>query len=393
MTMRKFVPAVAGLAVSACLVLALTASAGATQAATLTALHAFSGGDGAFPAAGVIRDTQGKLYGTTELGGAGGYGTAFKIDTGGNETTLYNFCGEANCTDGASPVAALLLDTKGNLFGTTYAGGTDTNCGSGNGCGTVFELAPDGTLTTRHSFDGADGTFTYARIARSGRNLYGTVFEGAAGYGAVFGLTLKGVETELYEFQGGADGAYPKAGVIRDTQGNLYGETYGGGISGHGTLFEISAGGNETALYSFQGGTDGVKPSGGLIRDASGNFYGTTEQGGASGMGTVFMVTPGGTETVLHSFAGGSDGASPRAGVIRKGGKLYGTTYKGGASNDGTVFEIRLKGSAETVLYTFSGSDGQNPDCALVMDTSGNLYGTTFGGGASNDGTVFKLTP
>jgi uncharacterized repeat protein (TIGR03803 family) len=158
-------------------------------------------------------------------------------------------------------------------------------------------------------------------------------------------------------------------------------------------VFEIPAGGSETVLYSFQGGTDGVKPSGGLIRDASGNFYGTTEQGGASGMGTVFGVTPDGTETVLHSFAGGSDGASPRAGVVRKGGKLYGTTYKGGASNDGTVFEITLKGSAETVLYAFTGSDGQNPDCALVLDTSGNLYGTTFGGGASNYGTVFKLTP
>ncbi|HWY14473.1 MAG TPA: choice-of-anchor tandem repeat GloVer-containing protein [Rhizomicrobium sp.] len=393
MTMRKIVPAVAGLAVSACLALSLMASAGGAQAASLTTLYAFSGSDGAYPAAGVIRDAQGNLYGTTELGGAGGYGTTFKVDTGGNETTLYNFCSEANCADGASPVASLLLDGKGNLSGTTYAGGAYPNCGSGNGCGTVFELAPGGTLTTRHSFEGTDGTFTYARPVKSGRNLYGTVFEGVAGYGAVFGLTLKGVETELYEFQGGADGAYPKAGVIRDKQGNLYGETYGGGTSGHGTLFEIQAGGSETVLYSFAGGTDGVKPSGGLIRDASGNFYGTTEQGGASGMGTVFEVTPGGTETLLHSFAGGSDGASPRAGVVRKGGRLYGTTYKGGTSNDGTVFEIRLKGSAETVLYAFSGSDGQNPDCALVLDTSGNLYGTTFGGGASNDGTVFKLTP
>jgi uncharacterized repeat protein (TIGR03803 family) len=391
MTMRKIVPAVAGLAVSACLVFALIASAGA-QAATLTALHAFSGGDGAFPAAGVIRDSQGNLYGTTELGGAGGYGTAFKVDAGGNETTLYNFCTETNCTDGASPAAGLLRNKKGNLTGTTYAGGTDTSCGSGNGCGTVFELRPNGTLSTLHSFDGADGTFTYARLARNGSNLYGTVFEGVAGYGAVFGLTLNGVETELYEFLGGADGAYPKAGVIRDTQGNLYGETYGGG-TGSGTVFEIPAGGSEKVLYSFAGGTDGAKPSGGLIRDASGNLYGTTEQGGASGMGTVFMVAPGGTETLLHSFAGGSDGASPRAGVIRKGGKLYGTTYKGGASNDGTVFEFTLKKSAETMLYAFSGSDGQNPECALVLDTSGNLYGTTFGGGASNDGTVFKLTP
>jgi uncharacterized repeat protein (TIGR03803 family) len=110
-------------------------------------------------------------------------------------------------------------------------------------------------------------------------------------------------------------------------------------------------------------------------------------------MGTVFMVTPGGTETLLHSFAGGSDGASPFGGVVRKGGKLYGTTYAGGASNDGTVFEIALKGSAETVLYAFSGGDGQEPDCALVLDKSGNLYGTTFRGGASNAGTVFELTP
>jgi len=380
--------------VAACLTLALVASVADAHAATLTTLHPFSGGDGAYPAAGVIRDAQGDLYGTTELGGAGNYGTAFKLDAGGNESTLYNFCSEANCTDGASPSATLVRDGKGDLYGTTYAGGSDTNCGSGNGCGTVFEFAPDGTLTTLHSFDGTDGTFTYARLAKNGSSLYGTVFEGAAGYGAVFALTRKGVETELYEFQGGADGAYPKAGVIRDNQGNLYGETYGGGSGGaSGTVFEILAGGSEKVLYSFQGGADGVKPSGGLVRDANGNLYGTTEQGGASGMGTVFMVTPGGTETLLHSFSGGSDGASPRAGVLLRGRKLYGTTYEGGASNEGTVFEIALKNSTETVLYQFSGSDGKEPDCALVTDTSGNLYGTTFRGGASNDGTVFKLIP
>jgi uncharacterized repeat protein (TIGR03803 family) len=388
-----FSTTVSAMSARSCLALALMLSAGVAQGATLTPIHVFSGGDGAFPAAALLRDTRGDLYGTTKLGGTGGYGTVFKIDSTDTETTLYNFCTETNCTDGASPLAGLLRNGKGTVFGTTYAGGTDTSCGSGNGCGTVFALAPSGTLTTLHSFDGTDGTFTVARLARNGNDFYGTVYEGAASYGAVFELTLKGAETELYEFQGGADGAYPKAGVIRDKQGNLYGETYGGGASGVGTVFEIPAGGSETVLYSFQGGTDGVKPSGGLIRDASGNLYGTTEQGGASGLGTVFMVTPGGTETLLHSFAGGSDGASPFAGVIRKGSKLYGTTYGGGASNDGTVFEIALKGSVETVLYAFSGSDGQEPDGALVLDTSGNLYGTTFRGGASNDGTVFELTP
>jgi uncharacterized repeat protein (TIGR03803 family) len=374
-----------------CAALALMCSG--AQAATLTTLHAFSGGDGAYPAAGVIRDAQGNLYGTTILGGAGSYGTAFRLDAGGTETTLYNFCSEANCIDGASPTAGLLPDKKGDLFGTTYAGGADTDCGSGNGCGTLFELGSGGALMTLHSFDGTDGTFTYARPVEHRSNLYGTVFEGAAGYGAVFALTTKGVETELYEFQGGADGAYPKAGVIQDRQGNLYGETYGGGASGGGTVFEIPAGGSETVLYSFQGGSGGLKPSGGLVRDSLGDLYGTTEQGGALGLGTLFKVAPDGTMTLLHSFEGGSYGASPRAGVFLKGGRLYGTTYDGGASNDGTVFEFGLKASTETVLYAFSGSDGQNPDCPLVRDASGNLYGTTYLGGASNDGTVFELTP
>src|ERR1700722_19112371 len=209
------------------MVLALAGPVGAVQAATLSTLHAFTGSDGAFPAAGVIRDAQGSLYGTTELGAASNAGTVFTLTPGGS-LTYFSFTN----ANGASPAATLVRDGKGNLYGTTFAGGAYTDCGSGNGCGTAFKLAPGGTLSTLHSFDGTDGTFTYAKIVRNKGNIFGTVFEGVSGYGAVFELSRRGVETELYKFQGHADGAYPKAGVIQDRQGNLYGETYGGGTGG-----------------------------------------------------------------------------------------------------------------------------------------------------------------
>jgi uncharacterized repeat protein (TIGR03803 family) len=222
--------------------------------------------------------------------------------------------------------------------------------------------------------------------------LYGTTFEGAAGYGTAFRLSKTGTETVLYTFTGGADGAYPSAGLVEDSAGNLYGMTREGGAAGAGAVFEINTAGTETVLYSFTGGSDGAKPFGGLIRDKFGNFYGTTQQGGTSNLGTVFEVSPTGAETVLHSFAGGSDGSTPYTPLVAKGRNLYGTTYVGGTANDGTVFEISSKG-IETVLHSFSGSDGASPDAGLILDSSGDLYGTTFSGGTSGLGTVFELTP
>jgi uncharacterized repeat protein (TIGR03803 family) len=384
-------PRISGWATS--LAMVLLASACAVHAATLSTLHSFTAGDGAFPAGPLILDRAGNLYGTTGLGGAANAGTVFELSPGGSFVFNISFVN----TNGAYPAAGLMRNNKGDLFGTTFAGGVPQDCGSGNGCGTVFELVATQTQTptvnTLHSFDAADGTFTYATPIKDGKgSLAGTTFEGGAGYGTAFKLSLKGAESPLYSFMGGADGAYPSAGLIEDAQGNLYGTTYGGGTAGRGTVFEISAAGTEFVLHAFAGGSDGVKPFGGLIRDKHGNFYGTTEQGGTSNLGTVFEVTATGTETVLHSFAGGNDGASPRAGLVRKGSKFYGTTYAGGAAGDGTVFEISSQG-VETVLYSFSGNDGSHPYAGLVLGSRGNLYGTTYDGGASVYGTVFKLAP
>jgi uncharacterized repeat protein (TIGR03803 family) len=193
----------------------------------------------------------------------------------------------------------------------------------------------------------------------------------------------------------GSDGETPYAGLIQGSDGNFYGTTYFGGASGFGTVFKVTPSGTETVLYSFAGGSDGEHPYAGVIQGSDGNFYGTTYQGGTSGNGTVFKLTPSGTETVLYSFAGGSsDGANPEAGVIQgSDGNFYGTTLQGGASGLGIVFEL-TPGGTETILHTFAGggSDGANPSANLVQGSDGNLYGSTGAGGTSGNGTFFKVT-
>jgi uncharacterized repeat protein (TIGR03803 family) len=258
------------------------------------------------------------------------------------------------------------------------------------------------TESVLHSFaaDGRDGYNPYAGLAiDTAGNLYGTTYVGgASGAGTVFKVTPTGTETVLQSL-GGAEGANPYfAGVVRDKAGNLYGTTTAGGANGSGTVFKLSPTGTETVLHSFTlDGKDGVFPHAGLVLDKTGNLYGTTSFGGASSYGTVFKVTPSGAETVLYSFKGGTDGCSPfTAGVVLgKKGVLYGTTSGCGANAVGTVFKLTPTG-VETVLHSFAvdGKDGFNPYAGLVLDkTTGNLYGTTYYGGASGFGTVFKLTP
>jgi uncharacterized repeat protein (TIGR03803 family) len=401
----------------------------------ITTLASFNGTDGANPQAGLILDGSGNVYGTTYGGGASGDGTVFELSQGsGTITPLGSF----NGTDGQSPTAGLVMDSGGNLYGTTTGGGADRK-------GTVFELSQgSGAITTLASFDGTDGSDPYAGllIDASG-NLYGTALQGGAhGKGAVFELSEgSGTISTLASF-GGLDGANPYAALITDGSGNLYGTTYGGGASGDGTVFELTQGsGTITRLASFDGsdgtnpqaslimdgsgnlyatavhggagyGTvselaqgarkietlasfvapDGIGALGTLIMDSSGNLYGTTRQAGAYGDGTVFRLAPGsGKLTALASF-NGTDGANPYGGLIMDGsGNLYGTTYGGGAHGDGTVFELAAGSSTITTLASFEGTDGAHPFAALVMDSSGNLYGTTYAGGASNDGTVFEL--
>jgi len=302
---------------------------------TETVLHSFSGPDGSNPYAGLIRDAVGNLYGTTYYGGVYGYGTVFKLDTHQNETVLYSFTGGR---DGSNPAAPVLLDAAGNLYGTTeYGGAFSFRCFSG--CGVVFKLSVQGKETVLHKFTGKpDGAFPSAGLLRDAAgNLYGTTTAGGNyDAGTVFKIAKRGTETLIHVFE--SDGASPYAGLIGDGKGNLYGTTSQGGSSLHGTIFKLDKAGQETVLFNFNG-TNGGESVAGLVRDPAGNLYGTTLQGGSTNWGTIFELDKTGHETILHSFTyreGGSDAA-----LIRDSrGNLYGTTGNCSNCNFGTVFRL-----------------------------------------------------
>ena len=400
--MRNITPGLA-LRLAVASLAAASVEASAVAQPVQTVLYSFQGGaDGAYPYGALVADAQGALYGTTVDGGllgcstglfTGSCGTVFKLtppgtgQTAWTETILYSFAGGA---DGANPYANLIFDKHGALYGTTQYGGGGAGCPTG-GCGTVFMLTPP-----------------------------------AAGQTAW-------TETVLYSFPGSNGGiARPTSGLIFDTaQGRLYGTTGKGGTQGFGMVFELARPGTgqtawtETVLYNFKGGSDGLNPKSGLIIDAQGALYGTTEYGGGTacvfngavttGCGTVFKLTPAPagqtpwTETVLYSFQGPpNDGSFPIASLIGdKSGALYGTTYGGGSGSGcsenscGTVFKLTppATGQAawiETVLHNFTdGNDGSQPVGALVANASGALFGATLENtGESGDyGTVFRLTP
>jgi uncharacterized repeat protein (TIGR03803 family) len=437
-------------------------------------LHAFAFTDGANPKAGLVLDAAGNLYGTTYYGGGSGCngsgcGTVFKINrnTSGSWTksVLYRFTA---VNDGTGPLAGVIFDSAGNLYGTTEQGG-GTSCNGFAGCGTAFELTPASSgwkETVLYRFTGGnDGFAPYAGlILDAAGNLYGTTLGAGNGLGTAFELmpgSSGWTEIVLHTFTGGTDGANPAAGLIFDKVGNLYGTTLQGGDStdcsgGCGTVFELtpsSSGWTENVLHAFNGGasTDGHLCYTGLIFDANGNLYGTTIEGGSTGAGTAFELTPtsaGWNETLVYSFPGGNgandpgtlvfdqagnlysealggadalgvlfeltntsggwtgsilhafktvDGENPYSGLIfDTAGNLYGTTEFGGAHSYGSVFELKATsiGWSEKILYSFKGgNDGSQPKAGLVLDTVGDLYGTTNQGGGHAAGTVFKLTP
>ncbi len=303
---------------------------------------------------------------------------------------LYNFKGSK---DGATPYAPLIRDDAGNLYGTAEAGGA-------SGAGTVFKVNKSGKETVLYSFTGgADGANPFAGLVRDAAgNLYGaTAYGGASGVGTVFKLSKTGKETVLHSFAGGtSDGCYPFGGLLQDTVGNLYGTTEVCGASGVGTVFKISKTGNETILHSFAGGsTDGEFPSfTSLLMDANDNLYGVAEQGGTSNLGVVYKLSKAGKLTVLHSFAGGTTDGCDAFGTpaMDAAGNLYGTANACGSSEVGIVWKVSKKGK-ETVLHNFTAgpSDGSEPVAGVVMDAEGNLYGDTYQGGSANLGTVYKL--
>jgi uncharacterized repeat protein (TIGR03803 family) len=353
--------------------------------------------DGNDPVAGLIIDGKGNLYGTTSTGGAHSFGSVFEVTASGEQKVLYSFVPN----DGSEPESTLVMDAGGNLYGTTFAGGLP-GCSFGAGCGTVFEVDASGDEHVLYSFgtnpnDGASPQSGLVMDASG--NLYGTtVGGGVSDFGTVFEITPSGAETVLYSFCPNgppcSDGAYPLAGLVFDGKGNLYGTTRSGGAKNDGTVFEVTPAGAETVVHSFKGSPlDGSIPYDSLVMDTSGNLYGTSANGGAQDYGTVFKITPSGHETVLYQFPGPPYGSNPQAGLIfDTNGNLYGTTPSGGASGFGTVFELTPNGTA-TVLYSFAGgADGEGPAGGLVLDENGNLYGTTEGGGTGGEGVVFELT-
>ncbi len=320
-------------------------------------IHGFLGGtDGSDPVAGLVMDANGNLYGTTSGVASSSGGTVFKLtpaNGGYQETVLYQF---SNGADGGNPLGGVVLDSSGNLFGTTSGGGTAFS-------GTVFELASDG-----------HGGYT---------------------------------ESVLHTFANDADGSYPHAGLIRDAVGNLYGTTQFGGSASMATVFRLmpAEGGTYTVgvVYSFQGGSDGSNPEASLIFGTNGSLYGTTYGGGPHFGGIVFQLAPSGagnyTEAVLYNFTGGADGGNPLAGlVLDASGNLFGTASTGGSVGGGTAFKLTPSGDvySESVLHNFGMGvfeDGVGPVSGLILDAGGSLYGTASIGGTDGRGTVFKLTP
>ena len=379
----------------------------AAHAQTLTTLKQFDGTDGAAPggasgAMDLVQGTDGNLYGTTyELGAFGRGGTVFKITPSGALTTLYSFCAQPACADGASPYAGLALGTDGNFYGTTSSGG------AGPYDGTIFKITPVGALTTLHRFCAEntscpDGSAPGAGLVLGvDANFYGTTTRGGTyNGGTAFKITPSGTLTTLYSFcaqTNCADGDNPWAALVQGTDGNLYGTTWYGGAGpcGCGTVFQMTPSGALTTLYSFM--TNAFLPApGGLVLTVDGNFYGTTEGTGADGYGSVFQMTPSGAVETLYSFycSAGTcpSGEDPHAAlVLGTDGNLYGTAPLGGEYGLGTIFQITQSGTL-TTLYSFDTNPGRKPFSGLVQASDGKFYGTTWGGGIGGYGTVFSLS-
>jgi uncharacterized repeat protein (TIGR03803 family) len=342
-------------------------------------LYSFDNADGRNPYAGLVRAKNGDLYGTTWAGNHDGNdysGAVFQITSSGTPTTLYYFCSETNCADGELPYAGLVQGSDGKFYGTMQAGGTDFGCDGYDGCGTIFKITSSGKLTT---------LYTFCKTTPC------------------------------------VDGTDPYAALVQGSDGDFYGTTEAGGLGlGNGTVFKITSSGKLTTLYKFcqeSNCTDGGNPYAALVQGANGNFYGTTNAGGAQQggcaaevrCGTVFKITPNGKFTTLYSFcsrSGCPDGQVPNAALVQgSDGSFYGTTEQGGHNGAcpkveacGTIFRITPSGTL-TTLYSFcsqggaSCTDGSNPYGALIQDpTDGDFFGTTWAGGAGSSGTVFRLS-
>ena len=371
------------------------------QAQTLSILYNFTNGsDGGTPLAGLTSDGKGNFYGTASAGGSG-YGTLFKLGPSGSGWSLSPVYSFASGADGATPTARLQARPGSIFYGTTSLGGS-------SGAGTVYKVSGSGESVIYTFLGGSDGAQPSPGdlVFDRGGNIYGTTSAGGAnGNGTVFELVhgKKGTWKEklLYSFGQGTDGTVPVGGVTFGSSKTLYGTTSTGGTYGYGTVYQLKRSGTtwtETVLYNFQDGNDGGSPYAGVILDKSGNLYGATVSGGSGSGGTVFELSPGQggwTYTVLYSWPGWALSASFRNLFMDASGNLYGTTHCDGWGY-GTVFELSPSNGTwtNTLLYNFTGgSGGYNLFSNLILDTQGNLYGTTSAGGAYGYGIVFEVTP
>ncbi len=388
---------------------ALWLAALGAPAQTFTVLYTFSGiptvGDGGNPA-GLVQGTNGNFYVSTVNEGTNEWGALCQIKTTGAMTPLYSF--KSN-PDGANPYAGLVQGTNGLFYGTSQVGGS-------NGYGSIFDVSSNGAYNELYAFKGekganltnADGaTPSCALVLGTNGNFYGTARGGGTnGFGTVFQITHQGKMTVFYSFSNAVDGDAPRASLLQFTNGNLYGTASFGGSNGYGTVFQVTAAGKVTPIYSFTNGIDGATPEAALIKGTDGKLYGTCTAGGANGSGTLFKIATNGVLTSLYSFTAkassspfyNNDGASPLTLVLGADGNFYGVAYTGGQNGAGTIFQF-TQGGVLNPLYSFSylepiqgadNADGADP-ITLLQATDGNFYGTAYEGGSNGWGTFFRI--
>jgi len=388
-------------------------TAASSFASTFKVVFSFDFKNGSAPNGGLISDSEGNFYGTTQFGGPTyNRGVVFKLSIKGEETVLYSFTGK---DDGGIPIGRLISDSSGNLYGITSSGGNAT-CS----CGTVFELEKNGKLKVLHAFKGGtDGSQNQGQaqlgLVLANGHLYGSAsFGGVAGCdgnlgcGVIFKLTLAGKETILHRFTAKADGGFPQD-LIADQAGNVYGETGGSYEAGNGgTIFKITPAGKFSTLYTFPEGAEGTSPRWGLSLTSSGVFYGVTQFGGdttscalgSAGCGIAFSVNAAKKEKVLYTFGiKAANGEEPSGPVLDANGNFFGTTFYGGTDNStcslgcGVFYEIS-SARKYSVLHRFTGgNDGWDPSGGLAEDSSGNIYGAAMDGGSGSNGVIYKITP
>jgi uncharacterized repeat protein (TIGR03803 family) len=399
--------------------LALAAGCGlpalTAAAQTFNVLYTFSGtpsvGDGGNPA-GLMQGTNGYFYVSGVNEGTDQFGAICQLSASGAMKPVYSFKYSPITCDGANPYAALVQGTNGLFYGATQSGGT-------NGYGAIFNVSSNGTLNSLYSFTrersaqltNADGAApSYALVLGTNRNLYGTAPEGGTnGYGTVFQITHQGKITVFYSFSNTVDGGTPLAPLMQFTNGNLYGTAAGGGSNGYGTVFQVTAAGHVTSIYSFTNGIDGATPEGALINGEDGQLYGTCSVGGSNGTGTIFTITTAGVLTPLYSFSAGtnypgtsgvenqynSDGINPKTILFGNDNNIYGVAFYGGLNGAGSIFEC-TKAGALTVLHAFdyvyddANTDGANP-ISLLRGPAAILFGTAYNGGSNGFGAFFTI--